>query len=209
MLISRQKKFIFIHIYKNAGSSIREALISHASPKWQRFITKVLKRLKLPATIIDHQPLPAHVNASEVIKFIGEDEFKKYFSFAIVRNPWDWQVSLYKFMQKTQEHHQHHIINEFKSFEEYIHWRCEEDVQFQKDFIYSNRGELLVNYVGRFERIDEEFNNICNIIGISETLPKINVSNTIPYQTYYNANTKQMIQKTFEPDISLFKYSFE
>ena len=184
-------------------------MIPHASPKWQRFITRVLKRLKLPTAIIDHQPLPKHANAPEVINFIGKDRFEKYFSFAIIRNPWDWQVSLYKYMLKTPAHHQHHIINKFKDFEEYIHWRCEEDVHFQKDFIYSDSGELLVNYIGRFEHIDEEFKNICNIIGISATLPKINVSNTIPYQTYYNANTKRMIQKTFEPDISLFKYSFE
>jgi sulfotransferase famil protein len=153
--------------------------------------------------------LPAHVKAQDVIDLIGEVKYNMYFSFAIVRNPWDWQVSLYSYMLKKTSHPQHTIVKSFKNFEDYVYWRCKEDVQFQKDFIYNMDGKLLVNYVGRFEHIDRDFKEICKRIGISAALPKINVSNTTAYQKFYNAETKRMIQKTFEPDISLFKYTFE
>ena len=36
MIISHSKKFIFIHIYKTAGTSISQALLPHA-----RFIEKI------------------------------------------------------------------------------------------------------------------------------------------------------------------------
>ena len=143
MLISRRKKFIFIHIYKTAGASIRDALISHAAPRWQRLITRILKSLNLPASRIDHQPLPAHVKTNEVIGYIGKENFKRYFSFAIIRNPWDWQVSQYKHMLKTPSHHQHNIIKNFKDFDEYIHWRCQEMYNFKRTIIITQMGSFL------------------------------------------------------------------
>ena len=209
MLISNRKKFIFIHIYKTAGASMREALIHYAAPKYQRMFTKIIKFFNFSSFILDHQPLPAHAKAQTIIDFMGEEKFNNYFSFAFIRNPWDWQVSLYSYMRRKASHPQHNIVKNLESFEDYIHWRCEEDVHFQKDFIYSMDGKLLVNFIGRFEFIDRDFNEICKKIGISAVLPKINVSNTTPYQEFYNVETKQMIQKTFEPDISLFKYTFE
>jgi len=169
---------------------------------------KICRRLHIRARIIDHQPLAAHVKAKDVIDLLGENNFKNYYSFAIVRNPWDWQVSLYKFMLKNPNHHQHSIIKRMKNFDEYINWRCTEDVHFQKDFIYTDDGQLLVDFVGRFEQIDEDFTKICSRIGIFASLPKLNVSNTIPYQEFYNSETKALISKTFKPDISLFKYNF-
>lgn len=209
MLISRKHKFIFIHIYKNAGSSIRDALISYAASRLQRKFTGVLSKVNIKIPALLHQPLDAHVRASDVIDYMGLENFRKYFSFAFIRNPWDWQVSQYKYMLKTPEHFQHDTIKKLKTFEDYIHWRCTEDVVFQKDYIYAENGELLVDFVGRFEDIDQDFQNICTRIGISANLPKINVSNTRPYQEFYNSETREMIRKTFEPDIALFNYEFE
>jgi len=38
-------------------------------------------------------PYHPHITASELISKIGKEDFDSYFSFAIVRNPWAWQVS--------------------------------------------------------------------------------------------------------------------
>lgn len=206
MLVSKKRKFIFVHIYKNAGTSITKALMPFAASKWQLKAHRGLKRFNV--TCFNPQPYPPHTNASQLIAKIGKKTFDSFFSFAIVRNPWDWQVSLYKFMLKDTDHFQHNLIKNFKDFDEYIKWRCAEEVKLQKDFIYSKDGELLVNFVGKFERIDADFQIICSRIGISTSLPRLNVSNTKPYQQFYNKKTKDLVGQTFATDINLFGYEF-
>ncbi len=125
-----------------------------------------------------------------------------------MRNPWDWQVSLYNFALKDTNHHQHDLIQKLGSFDEYIKWRCENEVRFQKDFIYSSEGELLVDFVGRFESIGDDFKKICSRIGISASLPKLNVSNSKAYQQFYTDETRELVRRTFDSDIVLFEYDF-
>ena len=109
MLISNKRKFIFVHIYKNAGSSMTNALMPYASNKWQRMTSHVLKRFNISLQF-DPQPFPSHIKASELINAMGKEAFETFFSFAIIRNPWDWQVSLYKYMLKSFSHHQHALL---------------------------------------------------------------------------------------------------
>lgn len=207
MLISRKHHFIFIHIYKNAGVSIKTALKPFVLTRYQWLTIYTLRKFKIIAPF-DPQPFHAHIKASEVIDLIGVDAFNSFFSFAFVRNPWDWQVSLYKYAQKVTDHYQHDLVIKLGSFDEYIRWRCSEEVRYQKDFIYSSDNKLLVNFVGKLENIDADFEKICKHIGITAALPKLNVSNTMPYQNYYNDETKKLVEKTFQPDIELFKYVF-
>lgn len=206
MLLSRKKRFIFIHIYKNAGTSITSALLPFTASKGQRGINRILRKLNLSA--FDHRPYPTHSTASEIIKQMGQDAFDSYFSFAFVRNPWDWQVSLYSYMLKNTAQVQHELVKSFGNFDTYIRWRCAEEVRFQKDFVYSENGELLVNFVGRFENLERDFQYICSHIGISALLPRQNVSNMKPYQQYYTDETRELVRQAFEPDIALFQYAF-
>jgi hypothetical protein len=207
MLISREYKFIFVHIYKNAGTSITTALRPFAISPWQWKAYRLIKKVGFPYPFFDPHPFPSHVNASKIKESFGAEKFNEYFSFAVVRNPWDWQVSLYKYALKSETHHQHELTKNLGSFEEYIKWRCENEVRYQKDFIYDNN-ELLVDFVGRYESLDNDFNEICSRIGISVSLPKLNVSNTKPYQSYYSEKSKELVKEAFEPDIRTFNYEF-
>lgn len=206
MLLSRKNKFIFIHIYKNAGTSITSALLPFSANKLQRGVNRALRKINISA--LDHRPYPTHISAPEIIQDMGRKAFESFFSFAIVRNPWDWQVSLYTFMLKDTTHIQHELIKSFSDFDEYIRWRCAEDVRFQKDFIYSEADELLVDFVGRFENLEKDFQKICTQIGVSATLAKQNISNIKPYREYYNDETRELVRQTFEADIALFQYDF-
>lgn len=178
-----------------------------AESKWQRRINRIMRKFNIEQ-FNDVQPYEDHIKAYELIDRMGREAFKAFFSFAIVRNPWDWQVSLYNFMLKDPTHFQHELVKGLGSFEKYIEWRVTEEVRFQKDFIYSKDGEQLVDFIGKFERIEADFQTICSRIGISASLPKLNVSNTTPYQQYYNEKTKKLVKQAFEPDISMFEYEF-
>jgi len=124
-----------------------------------------------------------------------------------VRNPWDWQVSLYKYMLKTQDHFQHDLIKGMDSFDAYIKWRCEHEVRFQRDFIFDG-DDCIVDFVGRFEDLESDFGEICKRIGIMASLPRLNVSNSKPYRQFYSDESRRLVEETFAPDIEAFGYEF-
>jgi len=207
MLISHGKKFIFIHIYKNAGTSIIAALLPVAAPQWQISIGQLLRKLHIPNGF-DVQPYHDHITAPQLIEKMGQDAFRSYFSFAFVRNPWDWQVSLYRYMLQEPAHGQHQLVKSLGSFEKYIEWRVAKETKFQRDFVFSPSGEKLVGFIGRFENLERDFRTVCSRIGVSTPLPRLNSSGLTPYQEFYTPRTRQMVERAFEPDILQFEYSF-
>ncbi len=140
MIISRKRKFIFIHIYKNAGTSIKNALLPFATDKYQRFANRLLKRVGI--SYYDPHLYKTHIAAAELAKQMGMRTYQRYFSFAFVRNPWDWQVSHYTFVTSRPQHRQHALFAQFGSFENYLYWRCAGEIKYQKDFVYSQDGEF-------------------------------------------------------------------
>ena len=139
---------------------------------------------------------------------MGMEAFKSYFSFSFVRNPWDWQTSLYEYALTCNSHHQHNFVKNLAGFDDYIRWRCTQEVRYQRDFIYSQDGAQLVDYVGRFERLEEDFGLVCSRFGVTASLPRLRISKKKPYQCYYNAETRALVSRVFEPDIRLFNYTF-
>ena len=86
MLLSNEKKLLFIHVYKNGGMSIRAALLPQIRKPHQRIWSRVAKVAGIPCRL-DPEPFPRYSTASDVMDVIGEKRFARYFSFAIVRNP--------------------------------------------------------------------------------------------------------------------------
>jgi len=211
MLISHKHRFIFVHIYKNAGTSITSALLPFAARNKAHFLMIRLMgklKLRLPANL-NPAFMADHSSAGQIIERIGLEKFDEYFSFAFVRNPWDWQVSLYNFMRKNEKHHQHKLSMSFKNFDDYIAWRCNNEVRFQKSFIFSEDNKQQVDFIGKYEELNADFANICRRLEIQASLPTLNVSKTRPYQSYYNAKTIELVRETFAPDILAFNYAFE
>ena len=253
MLLSRDHKFLYVHIYKTAGISVTTALMPFAASRRQLRVERTLNRVGLSyldpivirrgssprdwisnglnnvferMTFLDAHPQPvhdAHRTASEIAAEIGEEEFRMYFSFAFVRNPWDWQVSLYRFAQETVVDMrpllaharglapERRIYTKLGTFDEYIRWRCEYDLHLQKEWVFAPNGKKLVTFVGRYERLAADFAEVCQHIGIKAELPKLNESPTKPrpYQEYYTPETIELVRRAFADDIEEFGYDFE
>lgn len=209
MLVSSKHKFIFVHIYKNAGTSVTHALRPFALSEKQWLIYRFCKKLDLPLPFSDPHPFHGHITAQDIVDAMGVERFNSYFSFAIVRNPWDWQVSLYKYILKLESHRQHGFVEKFSSFDDYIVWKCEHDVELQKDFVCARTGEQIVNYIARFENIIADFREVCSALGIHATLPKLNATKESSYRLYYSDLTRKLVGKTYEADVDLFKYTFD
>ncbi|NOZ25075.1 MAG: sulfotransferase family protein [Nitrospirae bacterium] len=213
MLISFSHRFIFIHVYKVAGSSIRKALGKYEPlPVRLKRITGIsLKKLGLldPEKQLNYRNYDTHITAKELKKSLPKKVYDGFFKFAFVRNPWDWQVSLYHYMLRKTTHYQHEFIKSFESFDQYIEWRVTEDKHLQKEFVTDDYGNIIVDFIGKIESLEKDFDYVCKKIGIRSSLPHENRSQRRDYRSYYNERTKQLIYEHFREDIELFNYTFD
>lgn len=211
MKISNSHRFIFFHIYKVAGTSIDEAIKDYAFNPNDLFIDKVLRKLGMHSLrFYRYHNFHRHITAQELKDIFPAAKFDSYYKFAFVRNPWDWQVSLYHWMLETPEHYQYELIKAMSGFDEYVRWRvASENKVLQKSFLTDQAGNLLIDFVGRLERLEQDFQKVCEAVGISASLPHINKSNHRDYRTYYDTTTRELVREHFVDDIDFFEYTFD
>lgn len=200
---------LFYRIPKNASTSISEHLGSFNLIKKHEKRFHELADKKLYRGWFD----PTHAKPNEVYS-VFKREMANYFSFCIVRNPWDRAVSMYHFAQKNDLGRLYNIKTEM-TFEVF----CELLKDYEDDpyFIASHKqtqwmeGFYPPTEVLRFENLQAEFFWMLkeyNISHISATLPHKNSTSHKFYQDYFNTNTKQIIKQVFEKDIDVLKYTF-
>jgi hypothetical protein len=207
MIYSKSGNFVFIHIYKNAGTSIRDALKSYDDTFHKR---RLLENLMSKYTPFSATLAPqGHIRARDAKNWIGEQKWSELYSFAVVRNPWDWQVSLYSYMMKLKSHHQHDLVSSFKSFDDYISWRCSEDAHLQLDFVTDESSDtIVVKDIYRFETINEDIKKLESRIGAKVMLKVLNQSNRGNYREFYTGRSKDMVAEYFSKDIDRFGYEY-
>lgn len=207
MLLSYSHRFIFIHNYRVAGTSIRKSLERYVK---RPLLGRILKKIGVENKRSDHtwKTFPAHITARELRKRLPAEIYDTFYKFAFVRNPWDWQVSLYHYMLKHKPHRQHQLIRAMKGFDEYIVWRVNEEKVLQKDFVTDSEGTLIVDFVGRYESLSKDFLQVCEVLNINASLPHINKSSHRNYRSYYSAETRSLVEENFSEDIELFGYTF-
>jgi len=205
MIVSEKRQFVFVHIYKTAGTSIKRVVRQYAMEPWQHGANSVLKRIGArqfkPGNRGDHD------NASDLIDEIGRREFDQLFSFAFVRNPWDWELSHYRYILKMRDHAQHGEVKQLSDFSEYIRWRCDRRFHTQESFLL-HEGQPVVDFVGRFENLESDFHYVCRRIGIPFRLPSLNRTKKEDYRRHYDDQTRELVATTFANDIERFGYRF-
>ncbi len=219
MYISYTHRFIFIHIAKVAGLSLKAGLKDYASEP-------TVFRIRRPPPVINGHPnrlyqmwesRVVHAQAQDIKKELGV-AFDEYYKFTFVRNPWDWQVSMYHFLLKETTNQLYQHIKTMQGFDEYLAWVVSTPAlkpypkyatKFQKDMLIDEKGHLLVDFIGRYETLAEDFTLLCQLLRIKAQLPHLNKSVHCDYTTYYNHHTRQLVAEHFREDIELFGYTFD
>ena len=134
-----------------------------------------------------------------------------------MRNPWDWQVSYYHFILKQTDHIRHELVKDMSGgFEEYLEWVIATKNPFpkgatklQKEIIVESNGEVNIDYLGRYETINQDFNQVCQVLNLQTNLPYLNQSKHRDYRGYYSDRTRKLVANNFQEDIELFGYTFD
>lgn len=218
MILSHTHRFIFIHISKTGGMSVRAALEPY-SVEPERFVMRRPQKMAGDAVNPLYkvwETLLLHPKASKVKDELPPEIFESYFKFAFVRNPWDWLVSMYHFILREPDVPKHDQVKALRGFDAFVEWAVSTPEPFpkgttrlQSEMITDARGNLLVDFVGAYEDLAGDFSEVARVIGIQTELPHINSSVHKDYRTYYNERTRAIVEEHFQPDIERFGYSFD
>jgi len=77
-------------------------------------------------------------------------------------------------------------------------------------WVTDESGKVVVNFMGRFEKFQIDFDYICDQIGIERReLARMHKTKHDFYSTYYDEETKEMVRKLLHLEIKMFGYKFK
>ena len=212
MPVSIERRYAFVHIPKTGGSSIEATLGLFYD--WREENRSAMFGLIQSPDLKKHgfvSHFLQHLTVCDLALLISD--IQSFFVFSFVRNPWQRFVSIYS---NTDPH----LCREAKrqgiqlrglSFKEFV-YRCGEiehvHLLEQYKFITDSQGKVQVDFVGRFESLEEDFQRVCRRLGMVRTLPHLNRSEHGDYRSYYDEETRAVIAERYRTDIELFGYEF-
>ena len=211
-MISKKYKCMYIHINKTGGTSIEKVFEEDGGRK----------------CLYRNNNVQCHISSREYKKKLPENIWDSLFKFSFVRNPWDRFVSLFHYRKVQYDFND--VLNLMSEFYDYKQKKINGNKSFipfhknikntklrlinhfcsnQLGWISDNDGNLLVDYVGKFENIDADFKEVCDRINKPFYLPHVNKSKHKHFTEYYSSQTRDIISKIFAKDIEKFNYTFD
>jgi Sulfotransferase family len=190
MIASRKKRFIFVHVPKVAGTSIQNALKPYDD----------CRHLKAPTK---HEPI------SSFLARVG-DPFPSFLKFAFFRNPWDRMASFFQYAKGRVPE----FPDTFDTFLRDLQDGKDYAVKFhsvrpQLDFVTNVSGEIIVDFIGSFEHLERDYEEVCSEIGIKAPLGHFHASRRErSYRELYDTWSRDFISNRYEREIEQFGFRF-
>jgi hypothetical protein len=218
MLLSVRYRFLFVHIAKTGGTSVRAALQSlrwRDPYYWPMYLCSRLSHLT------GHRigtKLPRHARIVLARESLPREFFDSLFKFAFVRNPWDLQVSSFHHIRRERPH----LLAGHDDFDSFLRWKLDSErpyqyhvdtsIQLQSDYLVGLHGEVLVDFIGRYESLEADFDTVCARIGVrSRSMPHRRRAGdrAHDYRSYYTDETAELVARHFGRDLEMFDYRFD
>lgn len=203
-MISLRDRIVFVHLRRTGGNSIEVALGGvvlldrwfRPTMDWDNQLHRGRSWRK-----IDRRGHRIHATAEE-IRRRHPRAFDQCFRFAIVRNPWEQMASLYGRL--------HAGDRAFAGFRDWL-WRFGlEQGTVPRASLYDRSGRCLVDFVGRFERLQDDFDEACDRAGVPRRpLPHTNPSAGRPLFEIYDAAAMAIVRRIYAEDIERYGHSFD
>jgi hypothetical protein len=161
-----------------------------------------------------------HMTAQEAIAVFGRHLWDSLYTFSLVRNPWGRMYSLFQYQRKIGLN-----IPLDMPFREYVARLAEQKKKPESertwysrllfsscDYLFDESGKQLVSEIGKFEdrtaaitRFNMRLNPpLKGNLRLMET-----TTGTAPFQSFYDAQTRDIIGELFKDDIQQFNYHFD
>lgn len=213
MLLSLSPRFIFVHVIKTGGMAIERALARHnllgrfdLLTTSQAEAARGLAELGVSPRLLD---LDRHASARVIRATLGPALFDGCFRFAFVRNPWDLLVSLYHYNLQNAGAEGHAEAARYADFRGYALAAAARPggLFAQLDMILGEDLRPIVNFVGRFERLQADFDFVCDRLGLARAvLERVNASRHRPWPAYYDRASFAAVAAAAAPEIKAFGY---
>ncbi len=190
-------KCIFIHIPKCGGISVGRALFNHYDGN--------------------------HMNALTYQLAFSRSRYESYFKFSFVRNPWMRVASAYHYLRQFPMTQRDRIwaqanLPAYATLDDFVlGWITPQNVltwehfKPQHRFICSPSGQLKVDFVGRFERLEKDFAYVARRLGRNVALGHHNktLRGNYDYRNQFSVAAIERIANVYRRDIELFNYQFD
>ena len=222
MLLSHRHRYLFVHIAKTGGTSVRAVMRQDRwlDPLyWPGFVCHRISRLcqhRLGSMMPRHAPvLVAH-------EMLPPTLFDQLFKFSFVRNPWDRLASSYgHFRRERQDLLRRYRIGSFAEFVDWILTVVPDTTpraalihalrRPQSEYLVDWDGRLLVDFVGRYERLEEDFRQVTDRLQLKgRKLPhERRSSGKGDYRAMYTDALADRVGQVYASDVSVFCYRFD
>lgn len=184
---------MFVHVPKTGGLSIEKSLgltIARTVGKFRRNFKN------------EGQYSLGHIDVRKRLRrgIISKEFYESAFKFCFCRNPFDRAVSHYFYARAKHPD----ILNPETSFLDWTRNLEGYGKHFQCQSWYVD--EIEFNFIGRFERLENDFNRVKELTGLSGSLVKTNTTNHKHYSEYYNEESTDNVAKFYEKDFKRFGY---
>lgn len=223
MILSKSHRFIFVHIYKTAGTSVMAAFLPHA-----RLVDRMAFEFRRTSRLFiringvmgwnddgmkQYTGFHKHATAAEIRRKMGKVKFARYYRFAFVRNPYDLLVSLYYYIKQSPRH-KHHDVATKLDFKQFLKWHIGENPPNQVDFVSDPAtGEVLVDDIGRFETLESDIKRIRRRVGLGEEVVVSHKNKSVErkkrdFRDYFDEESRTLVADHFRRDLEGLGYSF-
>jgi hypothetical protein len=153
-------------------------------------------------------------------------EWAGWFRFGFVRNPFDRTISAY--LKQLERMRKASGSEPRLTVSEYVEWMLDgtpvtndhtDFVNFSRTHVlpcthpfyrlFDERGEVQVDYLGRFETLEADLDALCGLLRIPRRpLEHLNRSERRPYREYYDDDLERLVSEKFRMDLDLLGYRF-
>lgn len=202
-MICHRQRIVFVHLRRTAGNSIEAALGGIVLfDRWFRRTDIWSNRLHRGRSWRkrDLRGTRIHATAAE-IRSLYPREFSRYFRFSIVRSPWEQLASLYGRLHPRDDR--------YAGFRHWLERFSLAAGTVPRESLFAEDGRCLVDFVGRFERLQEDFDTACDLAGIPRRpLPRTNASAGPRINDLYDAASLRIVEQIYGDDIARFGHTF-
>ena len=215
MVICDEPPFLFIHVPKAAGTSIAGAFAHLDLIRAGKKLKDAAQRkawIEAKGFSEDALTLPLHGTAQRAQSVLGKEKLDSLFTFAIVRNPWDMELSWYTYNVQTESAPHYDRVVGYADFNDYVHRHSAEHGRLlapgpQSKYVLDEDGTQMVDRILRYENLSEDFAGVVDHLGLEGIiLDQFNQSYHAPWPEAYTADTFALVRDLVRPDIEAFGY---